>query len=80
MSDTAEFHAHYVAALQVYLDARDEDSLAVGQELGRRARFARPGTRVRACGVLGSRWTARSYPCSRDCPGTSRPSPETGLT
>jgi PAS domain S-box-containing protein len=37
MSDTDDFHAHYIAALQVYLNARDEDSLAVGQELGRRA-------------------------------------------
>ena len=37
MTDTDDFHAQYVAALQTYLDARDEDSLAVGHELGRRA-------------------------------------------
>ena len=37
MTDTDDFHAHYIAALQTYLDARDEDSLAVGHELGRRA-------------------------------------------
>ncbi|MGB9222477.1 SpoIIE family protein phosphatase [Mycobacterium sp.] len=32
-----DFHAQYVAALQTFLDARGEDSLAVGHELGRRA-------------------------------------------
>ena len=32
-----DFHAQYVAALHTYLDARDEDILAVGHELGRRA-------------------------------------------
>jgi PAS domain S-box-containing protein len=40
MSDanlTDDFHVQYIAALQRYLDARDEDSLAVGHELGRRA-------------------------------------------
>jgi PAS domain S-box-containing protein len=37
MTDTDDFHAQYIAALQTYLDARDEDSLAVGHELGRRA-------------------------------------------
>jgi PAS domain S-box-containing protein len=37
MTDTGDFHAHYIAALQTYLAARDEDSLAVGHELGRRA-------------------------------------------
>jgi PAS domain S-box-containing protein len=37
MTDTDDFHAHYITALQTYLDARDEDSLAVGHELGRRA-------------------------------------------
>ncbi|MBW0018458.1 MAG: SpoIIE family protein phosphatase [Mycobacterium sp.] len=37
MTTTEDFHAHYVAALRRYLDARDEDSLAVGHELGRRA-------------------------------------------
>jgi PAS domain S-box-containing protein len=37
MTDTDDFHAHYIAALRTYLDARDEDSLAVGHELGRRA-------------------------------------------
>ena len=30
MSDTDDFHAQYAAALHTYLDARDEDSLAVG--------------------------------------------------
>ncbi|AKN15887.1 SpoIIE family protein phosphatase [Mycobacterium haemophilum] len=37
MTDTDNFHARYFAALQSYLTARDEDSLAVGHELGRRA-------------------------------------------
>jgi PAS domain S-box-containing protein len=37
MTDTDDFHAHYIAALNAYLEARDEDSLAVGHELGRRA-------------------------------------------
>ncbi|SON60088.1 Phosphoserine phosphatase RsbU [Mycobacterium simulans] len=37
ISNADEFHAHYVAALRAYLDARGEDSLAVGYELGRRA-------------------------------------------
>jgi PAS domain S-box-containing protein len=37
MSDNNDFHAHYAAALRAYLGARDEDSLAVGHELGRRA-------------------------------------------
>ncbi len=37
MTYTEDFHAHYVAALHTFLDARDEDSLAVGHELGRRA-------------------------------------------
>ena len=37
MTDTDDFHAHYIAALRTFLDARDEDSLAVGHELGRRA-------------------------------------------
>jgi PAS domain S-box-containing protein len=37
MSGNDDFHAQYVAALQAYLDRRDEDSLAVGHELGRRA-------------------------------------------
>jgi PAS domain S-box-containing protein len=37
MTHTDDFHAHYTAALQTYLDSRDEDSLAVGHELGRRA-------------------------------------------
>lgn len=32
-----DFHARYAAALHAYLDARDEDSLTVGYELGRRA-------------------------------------------
>ncbi|MDT5351063.1 MAG: hypothetical protein QOH91_4350 [Mycobacterium sp.] len=37
MNDTNDFHARYVAALKTYLRTRDEDSLAVGHELGRRA-------------------------------------------
>jgi PAS domain S-box-containing protein len=37
MNNSNDFHAHYVAALKTYLDTRDEDSLAVGHELGRRA-------------------------------------------
>ncbi len=37
MSGNDDFHVQYVAALRAYLDARDEDSLAVGHELGRRA-------------------------------------------
>jgi PAS domain S-box-containing protein len=40
MSDansTDDFHAQYIAALRRYLDARDENGLAVGHELGRRA-------------------------------------------
>jgi len=37
MTDTDDFHAHYTTALETYLDARGEDSLAVGHELGRRA-------------------------------------------
>ncbi len=37
MTDTDDFRAHYLAALRTYLSARDEDSLAVGHELGRRA-------------------------------------------
>lgn len=36
MSDD-DFHAKYAAALRTYLQARDEDSLAVAYELGRRA-------------------------------------------
>ncbi|MEB3982761.1 SpoIIE family protein phosphatase [Mycobacterium sp. 663a-19] len=32
-----DFHAQYVTALRAYLDTRDEDSLAVAHELGRRA-------------------------------------------
>ena len=37
MTNTDDFRALYAAALQAYLAARDEDSLAVGNELGRRA-------------------------------------------
>ncbi|HWF27199.1 MAG TPA: SpoIIE family protein phosphatase [Mycobacterium sp.] len=37
MSDSDDFHAKYIAALRTYLGTRDEDSLAVGHELGRRA-------------------------------------------
>ena len=37
MSGNEDFHAQYAAALRAYLNARDEDSLTVGHELGRRA-------------------------------------------
>ena len=37
MSGNHDFHAEYTVALHGYLDARDEDTLAVGHELGRRA-------------------------------------------
>jgi PAS domain S-box-containing protein len=37
MTDAEEFHAQYIAALRTYLEARDDASLAVGHELGRRA-------------------------------------------
>jgi PAS domain S-box-containing protein len=37
MTDAEDFHVQYIAALRTYLDARDEDSLAVGHDLGRRA-------------------------------------------
>jgi PAS domain S-box-containing protein len=37
MTRSDDFHAQYSAALRTYLGARDEDSLAVGHELGRRA-------------------------------------------
>jgi PAS domain S-box-containing protein len=37
MTSTEDFRAQYVAALQTYLNTRDEDSLAVAHELGRRA-------------------------------------------
>lgn len=37
MNNADDFHAQYVDALRNYLDTRDEDSLAVGHELGRRA-------------------------------------------
>ena len=37
MSGKEDFHAQYAAALRAYLNARDEDSLTVGHELGRRA-------------------------------------------
>jgi PAS domain S-box-containing protein len=37
MTDLGEFHGQYAAALHAYLSARDEDSLAKGHELGRRA-------------------------------------------
>ncbi len=37
MTNTADFHAQYLAALKTYLDRHDEDSLAVGHDLGRRA-------------------------------------------
>ena len=37
MTQAADFHAQYVAALQAYVAAQGEDTLAVGHELGRRA-------------------------------------------
>lgn len=37
MTYTNDFHDQYVAALQSYLAAHDEDSLAIGHDLGRRA-------------------------------------------
>ncbi|OBA71001.1 stage II sporulation protein E [Mycobacterium sp. 1554424.7] len=37
MSGNHDFHTRYAAALRGYLDTRDEDALAVGHELGRRA-------------------------------------------
>lgn len=37
MTDVEEFHGKYAAALHDFLSTRDEDSLAVGHELGRRA-------------------------------------------
>jgi PAS domain S-box-containing protein len=37
MTRPGDFHAGYVAALRTYLEARGEEELAVGQELGRRA-------------------------------------------
>jgi PAS domain S-box-containing protein len=37
MSGNHDFHAQYTSALHGYLSARDEDTLAVGHELGRRA-------------------------------------------
>jgi PAS domain S-box-containing protein len=37
LTNLEDFHAQYVAAMQTFLDARGEDSLAVGHELGRRA-------------------------------------------
>ncbi|OMC45902.1 SpoIIE family protein phosphatase [Mycobacterium sp. IS-1264] len=37
MTGGEDFHAQYVAALRAYLDSRDDDSLAVAHELGRRA-------------------------------------------
>ncbi len=37
MSNAENFQVRYVAALRAYLDARDEDGLAVGHELGRAA-------------------------------------------
>ncbi len=37
MSANHDFQAEYAVALRTYLDARDDDSLAVGHELGRRA-------------------------------------------
>jgi PAS domain S-box-containing protein len=35
MNATNDFHARYATALKNYLDTRDEDSLAIGHELGR---------------------------------------------
>ncbi|WP_025736358.1 SpoIIE family protein phosphatase [Mycobacterium genavense] len=37
MTEADDFHAQYLAALRTYLQARDDNILAVGHELGRRA-------------------------------------------
>lgn len=37
MTHVDDFHVRYAAALHTYLEARDEDSLTVGHDLGRRA-------------------------------------------
>lgn len=37
MTDADDFHARYIAALRTYLDARDDNILAVAHELGRQA-------------------------------------------
>jgi PAS domain S-box-containing protein len=37
MTDAADFHVQYAAALRAYLTAQGEDTLAVGHDLGRRA-------------------------------------------
>jgi PAS domain S-box-containing protein len=37
MTDPGDFHVGYAAALRTYLEARGEEDLAVGHELGRRA-------------------------------------------
>src|ERR1700739_5050411 len=37
MTEPRDFHAGYAAALRTYLEARGEEDLAVGHELGRRA-------------------------------------------
>jgi PAS domain S-box-containing protein len=37
MTDTADFHVQYAAALRAYVTAQGEDTLSVGHELGRRA-------------------------------------------
>src|SRR5258705_373799 len=37
MTGAADFHVEYAAALRAHLEAQDEDTLAVGHELGRRA-------------------------------------------
>jgi PAS domain S-box-containing protein len=37
MTGAADFHVQYAAALRAHLEAQDEDTLAVGHELGRRA-------------------------------------------
>jgi len=37
MTQAGDFHAGYAAALRTYLEARGEEDLAVGHELGRRA-------------------------------------------
>ena len=37
MTEAADFHAEYAAALRAYLAAQGENTLAVGHELGRRA-------------------------------------------
>ena len=37
MSEPRDFHVGYAAALRTYLESREQEDLAVGHELGRRA-------------------------------------------